>query len=44
MANFTLSMLSVNRGIRLDPVEIAEAGENIDRKERQQNVSLAVSL
>ena len=39
-----LSMLSINRGIRLDYVEMVEAGEQADSKERQQNVGLAVSL
>jgi hypothetical protein len=41
---FMLSMLSINHGIQLDSVEMVEAGEKVDSKERQQNVGLAVSL
>ena len=43
MANFLLSMLSMNGGILLDSVEMLEAGEQVDSKERQQNVRIAVS-
>jgi hypothetical protein len=39
-----LSMLSITHGIPLDSVEMGEAGEKVDSKERQQNVGLAVSL
>jgi hypothetical protein len=39
-----LSMLSINHGIRLDSLEMVEAGEKVDSKEKQQNVGLAVSL
>jgi hypothetical protein len=39
-----LSMLSINHGIPLDSVDVVEAGEKVDSKERQQNVGLAVSL
>ena len=35
---FMLSMLSINHGIQLDSVEMVEAGEKVDSKERQQNV------
>jgi hypothetical protein len=42
--SFVLSMLSINRGILLDSVEMLEAGEQVDSKERQQNVRLAVSV
>jgi hypothetical protein len=37
-------MLSISHGIWLDFVEMVEAGEKIDSKERQQNVGLAVSV
>lgn len=39
-----LSMLSIIHEIQLDSVEMVEAGEKVDSKERQQNVELAVSL
>ena len=35
-------MLSINRGNRLDSVEIVEAGEKIDSSERQQILRLGV--
>jgi hypothetical protein len=38
-----LSMLSINRGIRLDSVENVEAGEKIDSSDGQQILSLSVS-
>ena len=38
-----LSMLSINRGNRLDSVERVEAGEKIDSSERQQILRLSVS-
>jgi hypothetical protein len=37
-------MLSIYHGSQLDSVEMVEAGEKVDSKERQQNVGLAVSL
>jgi hypothetical protein len=37
-------MLSINHGNQLDSVEMVEAGEKVNSKERQQNVGLAVSL
>jgi hypothetical protein len=37
-------MLSINHGSQLDSVEMVEAGEKVDSKQRQQNVGLAVSL
>ena len=40
---FLLSMLSINRGILLDSVEMVEAGEEVDSKKRRQNVRLVVS-
>jgi hypothetical protein len=39
-----LSMLPIKHGIQLDSVEMVEAGEKVDSKERRQNVGLAVSL
>ena len=42
MASFMLSMLSINRGNRLDSVEIMKAGEKIDSSERQQILRLSV--
>ena len=38
-----LSMLSINRGNRLDSVEKVEAGEKVDSSERQQILRLSVS-
>ena len=38
-----LSMLSINRGNRLDYVEKMEAGEKVDSSERQQILRLSVS-
>ncbi len=38
-----LSMLSINRGIRLDSVENVEAGEKIDSSDGQQILRLSVS-
>jgi hypothetical protein len=38
-----LSVLSINRGNRLDSVEKMEAGEKIDSSERQQILRLSVS-
>jgi len=38
-----LSMLSINRGIRLDSVEKVEAGEKIDSSDGQQILRLSVS-
>ena len=40
---FMLSMLSINRGNRLDSVEKVEVGEEIDSSERQQILRLSVS-
>jgi hypothetical protein len=41
--SFMLSMLSINRGIRLDSVENVEAGEKIDSSDGQQILRLSVS-
>jgi hypothetical protein len=41
--DFMLSMLSINRGIRLDSVENVEAGEKTDSSDRQQILRLSVS-
>jgi hypothetical protein len=35
-----LSMLSINPGFQLDSVEMVEAGEKVDSKERQQMLDL----
>ena len=40
--DFMLSMLSINRGNRLDSVECMEAGEKIDSSERQHFLRLGV--
>jgi hypothetical protein len=44
MADFHAVRAVHNHGIQLDSVEMVEAGEKVDSKERQQNVGLAVSL
>ena len=41
---FSLSILSINPGIRFYPVEMGETGERVDSRESQQNVGLAVSV
>jgi hypothetical protein len=37
-------MLAIRGGNQLDSVEMPEAGEKIDSKNRQQNIQFAISL